>query len=47
MTLFDTIMFLISHRKTNNLLNKIEILFNNNKLTEEEYNTLIQYLNNL
>lgn len=45
MSLFDTIMFLISKGKTENLLNKVEIFYNNDKLTKEEYDIIINFLN--
>lgn len=44
MTLFETLQFLISKNKTEGLLTKIETLYMGNKLTEKEYETLINAL---
>lgn len=44
MTLFDTLMFLISKGKTEGLSIKIEKLYNGNKLTQDEYETLTESL---
>ena len=45
MTLFETLMFLISRGKTEGLITKIEALFVGNRLTEDEYKILTEALN--
>lgn len=45
MTLFDTLNFLIDKGRTEGLEDKINRLHNANKLTDEEYETLISMLN--
>lgn len=44
MTLFETLMFLISRGKTEGLITKTEALFVGNRLTEDEYETLMAAL---
>lgn len=47
MTLFETLMFLITHGKTDGLSTKIEALYEGNRLNQEEYDTLMGILESL
>ena len=44
MSLFETLMFLITRGKTDGLAAKAEKLYTGGKLTEEEYKTLTEML---